>query len=600
LKTFDFISFPTNPGVYQFFDKEGKILYVGKAKNLKNRVSSYFRQQHDNRKTQVLVNKIADIKYIITETEYDALLLENNLIKQYSPRYNILLKDDKTYPWICIKKEPFPRIFPTRHKIKDGSEYFGPYASVKIMHTMLDLIREMYHVRSCSLALSEESIAQGKFKACLEYHIGNCKAPCIGKQTQTEYIQMVQEIRQIIKGNYTDVARELKKLMLQYAALYEFEKAQAVKEKMDALEKYRSKSVIVGADIHNVDVFSIEVEKETAYLNYLRISNGAVVQGHTMEMKRHLEETTEELLSIGILEIRSRYQSESTEIVVPMMPDVTFPDLKYTIPQRGDKKTILELSQRNLKYYILEKHKQLAVKDPEKNTLRILEGMQKDLRLKELPRRIECFDNSNFQGDYPVSAMVCFVDAKPSKKDYRHFNIKTVEGPDDFATMRESVFRCYSRRLEEGGEMPNLIVIDGGKGQLGAALDALEDLNLRGKIPILGIAKRLEELYFPGDPLPLYLDKKSESLKVIQHLRNEAHRFGITHYRKRHQKGLIKSELEEIPGIGKTTSEALLSQFKSVKKIKETSLTQLAEVIGPSKAKIVFEYFHKKEQNLGK
>lgn len=600
MKTFDFISFPTNPGVYQFFDKEGKILYVGKAKNLKNRVSSYFRQQHDNRKTQVLVNKIADIKYIITETEYDALLLENNLIKQYSPRYNILLKDDKTYPWICIKKEPFPRIFPTRHKIKDGSEYFGPYASVKIMHTMLDLIREMYHVRSCSLALSEESIAQGKFKACLEYHIGNCKAPCIGKQTQTEYIQMVQEIRQIIKGNYTDVARELKKLMLQYADLYEFEKAQAVKEKMDALEKYRSKSVIVGADIHNVDVFSIEVEKETAYLNYLRISNGAVVQGHTMEMKRHLEETTEELLSIGILEIRSRYQSESTEIVVPMMPDVTFPDLKYTIPQRGDKKTILELSQRNLKYYILEKHKQLAVKDPEKNTLRILEGMQKDLRLKELPRRIECFDNSNFQGDYPVSAMVCFVDAKPSKKDYRHFNIKTVEGPDDFATMRESVFRCYSRRLEEGGEMPNLIVIDGGKGQLGAALDALEDLNLRGKIPILGIAKRLEELYFPGDPLPLYLDKKSESLKVIQHLRNEAHRFGITHYRKRHQKGLIKSELEEIPGIGKTTSEALLSQFKSVKKIKETSLTQLAEVIGPSKAKIVFEYFHKKEQNLGK
>ncbi len=596
MKTFDFKTFPTNPGIYQFFDKEGKILYVGKAKNLKNRVSSYFRQQHDNRKTQVLVNKIDEIKYIITETEYDALLLENNLIKQYSPRYNILLKDDKTYPWICIKKEPFPRIFPTRNKIKDGSEYFGPYASVKIMHTMLDLIREMYNVRTCSLALSEESIAQGKFKSCLEYHIGNCKAPCIGKQSQTEYIQMIQEIRQVIKGNYTDVARELKSIMQEFAANYEFEKAQSVKEKIDALDKYRSKSVIVGADIHNVDVFSIEAEKETAYINYLRISNGAIVQGYTMEMKRHLDETPEELLSIGMLEIRSRYDSESTEIIIPFMPDVTFPDLKYTIPQRGDKKLLLELSQRNLKFYILEKHKQLAFKDPEKNTIRILEGMQKDLRLKELPRRIECFDNSNFQGDYPVSAMVCFVDAKPSKKDYRHFNIKTVQGPDDFATMRESVFRCYSRRIEEGGEMPQLIIIDGGKGQLGAALDALEDLNLRGKVAILGIAKRLEELFFPGDPYPLYLDKKSETLKVIQHLRNEAHRFGITHYRKRHQKDLIKSELESIPGIGKTTSEALLSHFKSVKKVKESSLAQIAEIIGPSKANIVFGFFNKNEE----
>lgn len=595
MKTFDFKTFPTNPGVYQYFDKDGKILYVGKAKNLKNRVSSYFRQKHDNRKTQILVNKIDEIKYIITETEYDALLLENNLIKQYSPRYNILLKDDKTYPWICLKKEPFPRIFPTRHKIKDGSEYFGPYASVKIMHTMLALIREMYHVRTCSLALTDENIAQGKFKPCLEFHIGNCKAPCVGKQTQAEYLQMIQEIREIIKGNYTDVARELKKKMQQYAENYEFEQAQSVKEKIDALEKYRSKSVIVGAEIHNVDVFSIEVEKDTAYINYLRISSGAIVQGHTMEMKRHLDETPEELLSVGILEIRSRYQSESEEIIVPFLPDVTFPDIKYTIPQRGDKKTLLDLSQRNVKYYILEKHKQLAFKDPEKNTMRILENMQKDLRLKELPRRIECFDNSNFQGDYPVSAMVCFVDAKPSKKDYRHFNVKTVEGPDDFATMRETVFRCYSRRIEEGGEMPQLIVIDGGKGQLGAALDALGDLNLRGKVAILGIAKRLEELFFPGDPVPLYLDKKSETLKVIQHLRNEAHRFGITHYRKRHQKDLIKSELENIPGIGKTTSEDLLSQFKSVAKIKETSQNQLAEVIGPAKARIVYNYFHPKK-----
>lgn len=594
MKTFDFKSFPTNPGVYQYYDKDGKILYVGKAKNLKNRVSSYFRQQHENRKTQILVNKIDEIKYIITETEYDALLLENNLIKQYSPRYNILLKDDKTYPWICIKKEPFPRIFPTRHKIKDGSEYFGPYASVKIMHTMLALIREMYHVRTCSLALSEESIAQKKFKPCLEFHIGNCKAPCVGKQSQAEYLQMMQEIRQIIKGNFSDVAKELKKLMLHYADVYDFEQAQSIKEKLEALEKYRSKSVIVGAEIHNVDVFSIEVEKDTAYINYLRISSGAIVQGHTMEMKRHLDETPEELLSIGILEIRSRYESESSEIIVPFMPDVTFPDIKYSIPQRGDKKTLLELSQRNVKYYILEKRKQLAIKDPEKNTMRILEGMQKDLRLTELPRRIECFDNSNFQGDYPVSAMVCFVDAKPSKKDYRHFNVKSVKGPDDFATMRETIFRCYSRRIEEGGEMPQLIVVDGGKGQLSAALDALADLNLRGKVPILGIAERLEELFFPGDPLPLYLDKRSETLKVIQHLRNEAHRFGITHYRKRHQKDLIKSELEGIPGIGKTTSEALLSQFKSVAKIKTTSLAQLSEVAGPSKAKIVFDYFQKK------
>lgn len=594
MKTFDFKSFPTNPGVYQYYDKDGKILYVGKAKNLKNRVSSYFRQQHENRKTQILVKKIDEIKYIITETEYDALLLENNLIKQYSPRYNILLKDDKTYPWICIKKEPFPRIFPTRHKVKDGSEYFGPYASVKIMHTMLALIREMYHVRTCSLALSEDNIAQKKFKPCLEFHIGNCKAPCIGKQTQAEYLQMMQEIRQIIKGNFSDVAKELKKLMLHYADVYDFEQAQSIKEKLEALEKYRSKSVIVGAEIHNVDVFSIEVEQDTAYINYLRISSGAIVQGHTMEMKRHLDETPEELLSIGILEIRSRYESESSEIIVPFMPDVTFPDIKYSIPQRGDKKTLLELSQRNVKYYILEKRKQQAIKDPEKNTMRILEGMQKDLRLKELPRRIECFDNSNFQGDYPVSAMVCFVDAKPSKKDYRHFNVKSVKGPDDFATMRETVFRCYSRRIEEGGEMPQLIVVDGGKGQLSAALDALADLNLRGKVPILGIAERLEELFFPGDPLPLYLDKRSETLKVIQHLRNEAHRFGITHYRKRHQKDLIKSELEGIPGIGKTTSEALLSKFKSVAKIKTTSLGQLSEAVGPSKGRIVFDYFQKK------
>ncbi len=585
---------PDNPGVYQYFDAEGKIIYVGKAKNLKKRVSSYFnKDQHENGKTQVLVRKIEDIKYIIVDTELDALLLENNLIKKYQPRYNVLLKDDKTYPWICIKNERFPRVFTTRNIVKDGSTYFGPYANAKVMHTVLDLIKQLYTLRNCNLNLSNENIKAEKFKVCLEYHIGNCKAPCIGKESEDDYNKTITSIKEIVKGNVHSVARHLKDLLQQHVEKLEFEKAQHIKEKLDLLEKFQSKSTVVNPSINNVDVFSIVTDEKYGYVNFFKIVNGAIIQSHTIELKKKLDESPEELLLLAIAELRERFSSDSKEIIVPFEIETEFPGIEFTVPQRGDKKHLLELSERNVEYYRREKIKQESLVDPERHTNRILEQMKKDLRLSVEPKHIECFDNSNFQGDYPVAAMTVFKNAKPSKKDYRHFNIKTVVGPDDFASMEEIIYRRYKRVLEENLEMPQLIVIDGGKGQLSSALESLEKLGLRGKVGIIGIAKKLEEIYFPGDSIPLYLDKRSETLKIIQQIRDEAHRFGITHHRSKRDKGTLKTELTDIKGVRYTTAQKLLSHFKSVKKVKEATLEELVKVLGNAKGELVHNYYNK-------
>lgn len=585
-------SLPDNPGVYQYYDADGKIIYVGKAKNLKKRVSSYFnKDQSENGKTQILIRKIVDIKFIIVDTELDALLLENNLIKKYQPRYNVLLKDDKTYPWICIKNERFPRIFTTRNIIKDGSIYFGPYASVKIMHTVLDFIKQLFKLRNCNLNLSEQNIRAKKFKVCLEYHIGNCKAPCIANESEDEYNQTISNIKEIIKGNISTVSKHLKILLNEHVGKLEFEKAHIIKEKIDALEKFQSKSTVVSPTITNVDVFSITSDEKTAYVNFLKVVNGSIIQGHTIELKKKLDESNQELLALSIVELRERFHSDAKEVIVPFQIETEFPAIEFIIPQRGDKKHLLDLSERNVEYYKREKIKQESLVDPERHTKRILEQMKKDLRLTEEPRHIECFDNSNFQGAYPVAAMTVFKDCKPSKKDYRHFNIKTVEGPDDFASMEEIIYRRYKRVQEENQSMPQLIVIDGGKGQLSSALESLDKLGLRGKVAIIGIAKKLEEIYFPGDSIPLYLDKRSESLKIIQQIRDEAHRFGITHHRSKRDKGTLKTELTEIKGISDTSAQKLLSHFKSVKKVKEASEVELTEIIGKAKAKTIIDYY---------
>jgi excinuclease ABC subunit C len=591
---------PDNPGVYQYFDEEGKIIYVGKAKNLKKRVLSYFnKDQYENGKTQVLVKKIVDIKFIIVDTELDALLLENNLIKKYQPRYNVLLKDDKTYPWICIKNEPFPRVFATRTMIKDGSQYFGPYASVRVMNMVLDLIKQLYKLRNCNLKLTDENISANKFKVCLEYHLGNCKAPCVGKEAETEYNQTISEIKEIIKGNIITVARHLKTLLQHHIEKLEFENAQIIKEKIDLLEKFQSKSTVVSPTISDVDVFSIVTDEKSGYVNFLKVVNGSIIQGHTLELKKKLDESNDELLTLAIAELRERFSSDSKEIIIPFKLETEFPNVEFTIPQRGDKKHLLELSERNAEYYRREKIKQESLVDPERHVKRILEQMKKDLHLSEEPRHIECFDNSNFQGAYPVAAMTVFKDTKPSKKDYRHFNIKTVEGPDDFASMEEVIFRRYKRVLDENQSLPQLIVIDGGKGQLSSALESLEKLGLRGKVGIIGIAKKLEEIYFPNDSIPMYLDKRSETLKIIQQIRDEAHRFGITHHRSKRDKGTLKTELTEIKGISTATAQKLLSHFKSVKKIKEAKEAELIEIIGNSKAKMIVEHYHStKEKNV--
>lgn len=588
-------SAPKKPGVYQYYDEDGKILYIGKAKNLKNRVQSYFnKDKAKSGKTRLLVRKISSIQYIVTETEMDALLLENNLIKKHQPRYNVMLKDDKTYPWICIKKEPFPRIFKTRNLVKDGSEYYGPYASVSMMNTILDLIRKNYKLRTCSYHLSRENIEKGKFRICLEYHIGNCKGPCEGLQTEANYEENLDEIRNIIKGNVSVVKRELKAAMLAAAENLEFERAEELKKKWEAFDNFQAKSTVVSPTIHNVDVFSFIEDKDLAYINYMKVNSGAIIQSHTLELKKKLDESPEELLGIGITELRDRFKSNSQELIVPFLPDFKIENIVFHRPQRGDKRKLLELSERNAKYFMLERRKQQVKTDPERHTNRILENMQKDLRLSELPRHVECFDNSNIQGSNPVAACVVFRDAKPSKKEYRHFQIKTVVGPDDFASMEEVVHRRYKRLLEEEKELPQLIVIDGGKGQLNSALKSLERLGLRGKIPIIGIAKRLEEIFYPGDQYPLYLDKRSETLKVIQHLRNEAHRFGITHHRNLRSKNSIQTELSLIEGVGEKSIQDLLRKFKSVKRIKDATLKELEEVLPVKRAKAVYEFFNER------
>ncbi len=584
---------PNQPGVYQYFDDNDKLIYVGKAKNIKKRVSSYFTKTHDNGKTRVLVRKIANIKHIVVETETDALLLENNLIKKYKPRYNVLLKDDKSYPWICIKNERFPRVFPTRRVFKDGSTYYGPYTSMKTVRTLLDLIKGLYSLRTCNYNLSEEKIEAGKYKVCLEYHLGNCKGPCEDLQSEEEYNEHIVAIHEIIKGNFKDSLSQFKTQMRELAQEMHFEQAQRIKDKIEILENYQAKSTIVNPKISNVDVFSIMSDEGYGYVNFLQLSYGSIIRSHTLEIKKKLDETDLELLELAIIEIRQRFNSASKEVYVPFKVDLG-EDLKVTVPQVGDKKKILDLSLRNAKYYRMERFKQVKIVDPDRHANRIMAQMKADLRLPEEPRHIECFDNSNIQGTNPVAACVVFKDGKPSKKDYRHFNIKTVEGPDDFASMEEVVYRRYKRLVEEEQPLPQLIIIDGGKGQLSSALKSLDALNLRKKIAIIGIAKRLEELFYPDDPIPLYLDKKSETLKVIQHLRNEAHRFGIEHHRNRRSKQALNTELETIPGIGEQTVVALMKKFKSVKRISEAKKEDLEKVVGLSRAQKIIEYYKTK------
>ena len=581
---------PDNPGVYQYYDKDGKILYVGKAKNLKKRVSSYFNKNHDTAKTNVMVRKIVTIKHIVVPSESDALLLENNLIKKLQPRFNVLLRDDKTYPWLCIKKEPFSRIFTTRRLIKDGSEYFGPYTSFKTVWTILDLIKELYPLRTCNYDLNEKNIENHKFKVCLEYHIGNCKGPCEGHESLENYQSQVNAIREIIKGNFKESLRDFKTKMKLHAENMQFEEAQKIKEKIEILEKYQSHSTIVNPKISNIDVFSIVSDEGAAFVNFLQISHGSIVRSHTMEIKKKLDETDCDLLELAIVELRERFHLNSKEIIVPFEVNLG-ENIKVTVPQLGDKKSILDLSTRNAKYYRIEMLKQLQIVDPDRHTTRIMAQMKKDLRLSEEPRHIECFDNSNIMGTNPVAACVVFKDGKPSKKDYRHFNIKTVEGPNDFASMEEVVYRRYKRMLDENEPLPQLIIIDGGKGQLSSALKSIDALDLRGKIAIVGIAKRLEELFYPGDSIPLYLDKKSETLKVIQYLRNEAHRFGITFHRDKRSKSALNSSMEAIPGIGEKTMEALIKHFKSVKRLKLATEKEISTVVGVSKAKKITDFY---------
>ncbi|TXK78430.1 excinuclease ABC subunit UvrC [Mesonia sp. K4-1] len=586
---------PSSPGVYQYYDKNGKILYVGKAKNLKKRVNSYFNKKHDSHRIGVMVKKIHDIKHIVVNSETDALLLENNLIKKYQPRFNVMLKDDKTYPWICIKNERFPRVFPTRRVIKDGSEYYGPFTSFKTVNTLLDLIKGLYQLRTCNYDLAEEKIQQGKYKVCLEYHLGNCKGPCEGNQYEVEYNKNIEHIRQIVKGDFKDSLLKFREQMKMHAEAMEFEEAQKIKDKIDVLEKYQSKSTVVNPKINNVDVFSITSDEGYGYVNFLQLSHGSIIRSHTIEMKKKLEESDKELLELAVVEIRQRFNSLSREIYVPF-PINLGEDIKVTVPKLGDKKAIVDLSLRNAKYFRQDRFKQMKIIDPDRHVNRLMAQMKKDLRLHEEPRHIECFDNSNIQGTNPVAACVVFKNGKASKRDYRKFNIKTVEGPDDFASMEEVVFRRYRRLLNEDEPLPQLIIIDGGKGQLSSAVKALDDLGLRGKIAIIGIAKRLEELFYPGDKYPLYLDKKTETLKIIQQLRNEAHRFGITFHRNKRSNAALGTELESIEGIGEKTAVELLKQFRSIKRISEATKKELVDVVGVSKGSLVFEFYQKKKE----
>lgn len=581
---------PDKPGIYQFFDSSGTIIYVGKAKNLKKRVTSYFAKNQSG-KTVVLLRKAADIRHIVVDNESDALLLENNLIKKHQPRYNILLKDDKTFPWICIKKEPFPRIFSTRNTIRDGSAYFGPYTSGLMVKTLIGLIRQLYKLRTCPLNLSESNISAGKFKVCLEYHIGNCKAPCVGLQTEIEYQESMIQIRDILKGNISTVLDHLKNLMGKYSAEQKFEDAQLVKDKIEILSRFRSKSTVVSNTIKNVDVFGYAQEADNAYVNFLKVVHGAVIQAYTLEIKTRIDEDKESILGIAITEIRQRLSSESPEIILPFKPDILIDKVKYIVPQAGEKLKLLELAERNAIYYKLEQKKKRLEHSPQARTGKNLEKLKNDLHMPDLPVHIECFDNSNIMGTNPVAACVVFRNARPSKSDYRHFNIKTVTGPDDFSSMEEIVFRRYKRMIEEEQSLPQLIIIDGGKGQLSSAMKSIDKLGLRQKITVIGIAKKLEEIYFPGDSVPIYLDKNTISLKIIQQLRNEAHRFGINFHRDKRSADMIKSDLDQIKGIGPKTKEILLKHFGSVEKIKSSSLEELENLIGSAKTAVLIEYF---------
>ncbi|MDG1189275.1 MAG: excinuclease ABC subunit UvrC [Flavobacteriales bacterium] len=581
------LNLTTEAGVYRFYDKEDGLLYIGKAKNLKRRVSSYFNREHDSFKTTYMVRKIDRIEILVVETEMDALLLENNLIKKYQPRYNILLKDDKTYPWICIKKEPFPRVFYTRTLIKDGSEYFGPYTNPKLVNTMLSFIRQIYPLRTCKFNLSQDNIKAKKFKECLEFHIGNCLAPCVGKQKTSDYEKDITQIRQILKGNIRTVVQHFKDEMLNFSEKMEYEKAQLVKEKIEQLEHYQSKSSIVSPTINDVDVFCIASDKDYAYVNFFKVSSGAIIQAHAMEIKKKLDESDEELLTMAITEIRQRFHSTSKEAFLNIPLESSWENLKVSVPKIGDKYKLVMLCYRNAKNLQKDRIRKNEEQRHRLDNRRVLEQLQSDLRLKEKPRHIECFDNSNIQGTNPVAACVVFRNSKPSKKEYRHFNIKTVEGPDDFASMEEVVFRRYKRLKEEEQDLPQLIVIDGGKGQLSSARKSLEKLGLEHTIAIIGIAKRLEEIYFPGDSIPIYLDKRSESLKVIQQLRNEAHRFGINHHRNRRSKNSLGTSLDGIQGIGPKTVDKLISHFGSVKRVMEASEKELSKLVGKAKAKLI-------------
>ena len=589
---------PQKPGCYQYYDDKGVIIYVGKAKNLKKRVSSYFTKNHeDSPKTRILVSKIKDIKYIIVESEEDTLLLENSLIKEFQPRYNVMLKDDKSYPSIVIRNEYFPRIEITRKILKDGSKYFGPYSNVLSVKTLLELIHKLYPIRTCSLNLTPEKIAEGKYKVCLEYHIKRCKGPCVGLQNSEEYIKNVNAIQEILKGNTNLVSESIYSEMQALAEKQEFEEANKLKEKFILIENFKNKSTVVSSIKYNIDVFSYDEDADAGYINYLNVYNGAVIQAYTFEYRKRIEEEKEELLALGIIEVRKRFGSTAKEIVVPFLPDLKLDGVEINIPQRGDKKKLLLLSTQNVRQYKLDKLKRAESLNPEQRGTRILKEMQKDLNLKDLPSHIECFDNSNIQGTNPVSACVVFKMGKPSKKDYRHFNVKTVIGPDDFSTMREVVYRRYHRLIEEGSPLPQLIVIDGGKGQLSAACESLKELGIYGKVAIVGIAKRLEEIYYPEDSIPLYLDKNSESLKIIQHLRDEAHRFGITFHRNQRSKGQVKSELDNIKGIGEETKRLLLKEFKSVKRIKSASNEEIEKVVGKHKATLIEKYFTEEKES---
>lgn len=586
-------SLPEKPGIYQFINSDGTIIYIGKAKNLKKRVGSYFQKAPDNAKLAVLIRKINTINHLVVDTESDALLLENNLIKRHLPRYNVLLKDDKTFPWICISNEPFPKVFTTRKVVRDGSKYFGPYTSGKIWKNLIDLIRSIYKIRTCTLNLSADNIRAGKFKVCLEYHIGNCLGPCIGLQDEENYLVQIDQIGKILKGNTQGVIKMLSAEMHELAEKYEFEQAAQIKEKISLLEQFQSKSTVGNTNIKHVDVFSIVSDERAGYVNFMKVVDGALVQTHAMELKKRLDETDEELLEYAIIEMRQQIQSDAPEIIVPFALEYPLEDLVITVPQKGDKKALLDLSNRNARYFKLDRQKQQVKHISASGVTRKLETLQNDLRLKDLPVHIECFDNSNIQGTHPVASCIVFRNALPAKNDYRHFNIKTVEGPDDFASMEEVVYRRYKRMLDENLDLPQLIVVDGGKGQLHSAMKSLEKLGLRGKIALIGIAKRLEEIYFPGDSAPLYLDKKSESLRIIQQMRNEAHRFGIGHHRKRREKSMAVSELDGIRGIGEQTRTALLTHFDSMDLLKLADFETLSSVVGPAKAKIIISHYQK-------